>query len=311
MRACDAVALIALAGCGGGRGAASGASAGGAPQLPSTAPERAPTVGDTALRLLPPGADLVFELDLSRARKNPLVGPVVDTWIDAADGAMEGRPLPLDAPKPPLSGAAWVVIAAYGVGTGRAATVTLVEPAPGMAIAGSTVIKAPIVALAPPAWIEKVRVAVAGGPSAADDGVLMALRARAMPARAEGAVLRGALRLSDDARIRLASALGVEPAPRAVSIWADVADDAALVMDLDAYDGADPEAPRRLGTALQRTLDKIGGNAVVRSLGLTPPIARTRVEGAQGSSWLHVVTVIPPGRLKWAVAQGRPQEPKK
>jgi hypothetical protein len=263
-------------------------------------PPRAATGGEAALALLPAGADVVVEIDLARARANPLVGPVVDRWVGAA-AALDRGGLPL-GPPPPLDGAAWVVLAAYGIGGDDATTVTLLAPGLGVEVPGAVKLTDGIVALAPPAWIDRLR-AVTAATSAAADHTLLALRGRAMPSEATGAVLRMTARLSADARIAFAGMLGVEPAPRAISAWVDVADDAAMVLDLDARDPSDPAATRRLRTALERLLHQIAARPEIRSLGLAPPFARTRIVAVNRSTWLRVVTHVSPGRLRWAVAQ--------
>lgn len=265
---------------------------------PAPAVTRAPTAGDAALALLPAGADVVIELDLARARANPTIGPLVDRWA----GALDQGAAKLGGASAPLAGAAWVVLAAYDVGKPDAATVTLVAPGTGVEIPNAVKIADGVVALAPPAWIDKLAGVDADG-SLAGDRELVALRARAMPVAAEGAVLRLTARLSTDARIGLASALGLEPAPRAVSAWADVADDAALVVDLDARDEGDPAAVRRLRRTIEALIHRVAGTDGARALGLAPPIARTRIEGGTRTTWLRAITVIPPSRLGYAAAE--------
>lgn len=287
---------------------------------PAPAVTRAPTAGDAALALLPAGADVVIELDLARARANPTIGPLVDRWAGALDqgaakpcdgeagasGPMAGQhgvcAVLFGGASAPLAGAAWVVLAAYDVGKPDAATVTLVAPGTGVEIPNAVKIADGVVALAPPAWIDKLAGVDADG-SLAGDRELVALRARAMPVAAEGAVLRLTARLSTDARIGLASALGLEPAPRAVSAWADVADDAALVVDLDARDEGDPAAVRRLRRTIEALIHRVAGTDGARALGLAPPIARTRIEGGTRTTWLRAITVIPPSRLGYAAAE--------
>jgi hypothetical protein len=281
------------------------AACGGAPRPVVAVPIRVPTAGDAALALLPPGPDVVLELDLARARANPLVGPVVDGWLGAAGAALGDGALG-DAPRPPLAGAAWVVLAGYRVGTAEASTITLLAPGPGSEVPGAVEVDPGVVALAPPADVERVRAAIAGGPTAGADRALLALRARAMPAAADGAVIRLTARLSADARIALAGALGIEPAPRAVSAWADVADDAALIVDLDGRDPTDPVATRRLRTALTRLIQRAAADPGVTALGLAPVVARTRITASKSGAWLRAVLVIAPARLRWAVAQAQP-----
>jgi hypothetical protein len=262
---------------------------------------RAPTAGEPALAMLPSGPDIVVEIDLARARENPLVGPLIDGWI----GALEDGDLPVGGPRPPLAGAAWVVLAAYGVGGDDATTVTLLAPGPGAEVPGGVALADGVVVLAPPAWVDRVRAVTAGEASIADDDPLLALRSRAMPSAAEGAVVRITARLSADARIALAGVLGIEPAPRAVSAWLDVADDAAVIVDLDARDDSDPAATKRLRVGLERLLQRIAARPEVRALGLAVAVANTRIESTPRGTWLRAVTVVSPKRLKWAVSQAR------
>ncbi|MCB9562763.1 MAG: hypothetical protein H6708_20370 [Kofleriaceae bacterium] len=100
-----------------------------------------------------------------------------------------------------------------------------------------------MVALAPPDWVAWLAAAAAGDvATAAGDDALRALRAAAMPARADGAALRVTARLGFDARISLAGLVGVEVAPAAVSVWGDVADDLAVVAVLDGEDAGAADA---------------------------------------------------------------------
>jgi hypothetical protein len=284
------------------------AACGGRPKPEVTVPVRVPTAGDPVLAMLPPAPDVVVELDLARARANPLVGPVVDGWLGAAGAALDGSALG-DAPRPPLAGATWVVIAAYAVGTPEASTITLLAPGKGVEVPGAVEVDEGVVALAPPAEVEKVKAAIAGGPTAAADRALLALRARAMPAAAEGAVARVTARLSADARIALARVIGIEPAPRALSAWADVADDAALIVDLDGRDPGDPEASRRLRASLTRLVRRLAAEPAITALGLGPSVARTRIAASPSGAWLRAILLIAPARLEWAVAQMTTEAP--
>lgn len=288
-----ALAFGAAAACG---GAARGTAA-------TPAPARAPTGAAPALAHLPAGADVVIELDLARARANPVIGSLVDGWL----GSLDPAGLPVD-PTPPLAGAAWVVLAGYGVGTPTATTVTLLAPGPGAEVPGGTAIGDGIVVVAPPTWIDRVR-AVTAPTSLAADAALLALRDHAMPAAADGAVVRLTAQLSADARIALANAIGFEPVPRRVSVWADIADDAAVIADLDARDAADPAAQRRLRTTLGRWLARLAARPEVRALGLGPPVARTQLVAPPRAAWVRAVTLVSPDRLAWVVAAARRQDP--
>src|SRR5437868_11983325 len=166
--------------------------------------------------MLPQGAQVVIEVDLARLRANPVVGAVVTRALadpDAGEtseapaaawlrGALRGA-----APESPLVAADQLVLAAYGVGTAQAATLTLLA-AP-RDIAGAARVAEGVYALGPPEWIDQAeqRVAMAGA-GAAGFAIraapeLLALRAHAMPAEAPGASLRMTAQLSFDARIAL------------------------------------------------------------------------------------------------------------
>jgi hypothetical protein len=295
-----AVLALAIAACGGSYRKVEPASA--------ATITRAPTAGDAALAMLPAGPDVVIELDLARARANEVLGPIVDRWVGALDAGelalatAEAPGGPAGTPTRALAGASWVVLAAYDVGGDDATTVTLVAPGTGVEIPHAVKVADGVVALAPPPWIDKLA-AVTVETSAAQDEELLALRARAMPTAADGAVFRLTARLSTDARIALAGAIGLEPAPRAISAWGDLADDAALVVDLDARDDGDPGAARRLRAALEKLIRRAADHQGVRALGLAPSIARTRIEGTKRGTWLRAIMLVPPGRVKWAAAE--------
>jgi hypothetical protein len=192
-------ALLALAACGGHEPQGAGAQA---PVI--VVPPRAATAGDDVLANLPAGADVLVELDLARLRGNDTVGDLAAELL--ADPAAQTLPF---IGSPELAHASRIVIASYDVGTADAHTLTLTDDEE-----------------APPL----------DGASLADDTELLALRARAMPAKADGAVLRVTARLDFDARVSLANQLQLDDAPAAISLWGDVADDLAIVADVDAPD---------------------------------------------------------------------------
>ena len=280
-RAWVAAVAVALAGCGG------GGQGGG------------PTAGDALLRYLPAGADLVLEIDLARVRENAVVGGVVKAWLqNSGSGSGSG---PAEAVKgigtAPLLAAKTVMLASYGIGTEKATTATLVT---GVEVPGSVRISDDVVALAPPELIRHVEAAAAGAePSLASDQAMLALRATAMPERAEGAAVRGAARLSFDARVALAATLDADVAPASLSLWADVADDAALVAVLDGTDGKTPGAGgAHLETALAGVRDRLAAAPAVRAAGLTAALRDARIE--RRGDRLRVVAVIGPKRLRRA-----------
>lgn len=271
MRRAGLAALAALAlGCGE-RGAPA--------QAPKTfaAPVRAGTVGDAILARAPAGADWCLELDLARLRANPTVGAAVTALVDG------------DAPALPSAvtarGADAVVLVGYRTGTAEAHTITFVRggtrPAEAVRLDGEL-------------WAvtdegqTAALLAVAPGRSAVDDLALMAVRAEAMPAAADGASVRLAARLDGEASAGLGELLELG-APRAVSAWLDVADDLAAIVVLEGGDGA----------ALGRWRDRLAALTEVRALGLAPALADARLERAGAVT--RATVVVGPRRLARAV----------
>jgi hypothetical protein len=267
------------------------------------------TVAERMLAMLPQGAQVVVELDLARLRANPVVGEVVTRAL-----AEHAEALPADVPAPPLADVDQVVLAAYGVGTAQAATLTVLA-AP-HELAGATAIAEGIYAVGPPAWVEQIqqRVALATtgearfAITAAPE--LLALRRRAMPEHAPGASLRVSARLPFDARIALARQTGLDAAPAQVSAWADIADDLALVVDCDASDPGDAkakgsDATRRLEAMLRGALAAASEQPTVRALGLPSAIAGARL--VTRGSWVRMIVAIGPARLRRVVERAAAQ----
>ena len=291
-------AIVAIGACGGAHPSAS----------VSTATARPPTGTDRLLPLLPGGAQIVVELDLARLRANPVAG-VVATRALTRLGAESHLPgLPVVAAGSPLAGADAVVLAVYGVGTRDAATITLLatkaEVAEGARLAPD------IVALGPDAWVEQVRAraviagytpdgaAPAHASAIAAPEELLRLREHAMPPAAPGATLRVSARLTFDARVALARWTGLEIAPAQLSIWGDIVDDAAIIIDADAVDPGDrhgKDATHRLAGGLRTALAAVADLPVVRALGVGPSLTGARVV-AQGT-WVRAILVVDPGRL--------------
>jgi hypothetical protein len=235
-----ALCLAVAAACGARRGGAT---------LPPEAPHRPTTAAERILPLLPDGAQLVVELDLARLRANPVVGPVVTRAL-ARLGAETRLPgLPFAVAGSPLGDADAVVLASYGLGTAQAATVTVL--ATRAEVPGGVRLGRDLVALGPDDWVSQVeaRAAIARQAPLTAPAPLLALRDHAMPAGATGAVVRVTARLPFDARVALARQTGLDEAPARLSLWGDVADDLAIVVDADAADPGDRngrEAVRRL-----------------------------------------------------------------
>jgi hypothetical protein len=302
-----AIAQLGLAAMG--LAAMGGACGGGRPATRTAQPAAAPaTVTERILAMLPQGAQVVVELDLARLRANLVVGEVVTRAL-----AERTADLPAGVPASPLADADQVVLAAYGVGTAQAATLTVLA-AP-HDLAGATKIADGFYAVGPPDWVDQVqqRVALAATGEATfairAAPELLALRERAMPANAPGASLRITARLPFDARIALARQTGLDAAPAQLSVWGDVADDLALVIDCDAADpgsrpadathGSDApdasDAPRRLEASLRGALAAVSDEPAVRALGLPSSLVGAKL--VTRGSWVRTIIAIGPAHL--------------
>jgi len=317
--------LLVAAACGGGR---EGAPAAAAPPAPP------PAGTERLLAMLPQGAQIVVEVDLARLRGNPVIGAVVSRTLTEPAGPAAGAtpaaawlrgvlhgPPPAGAAQPPaptespLAVADQVVLAAYGVGTADAATLTLLA-AP-REVPGATRIADGAYAVGPPEWVEqaeqRVALATTGEARFAIQAApeLLALRGHAMPAAAPGAALRITARLAFDARIALARQTGIDTPPAQLSAWGDVADDVALVIDCDAADpGSAPagrttgasaggrrgDPTRRLAGSLRALLDTIADQPTIRALGLPPSLTGARVI-ARGT-WVRAIIAVGPEHLR-------------
>jgi hypothetical protein len=249
---------VVLAGCGGGRDAA-------APTAPleTIVPWRAATAGDPVLARLAPAPDLIVELDLARLRANPVIGELAAARLGDLEPLLD---VELDA-------ASTVVLASYRVGSDEAATVTIVDGE---------------VAAGPPELVE--------GAGVGEDR--MVLRARAMPAQAESAVLRITAALDAPAREAAVRDLGVAVAPAELSVWGDVVDDLALV----AWIGAPGEVDVVVD-AVRSQLAALAGERAVGLLGLTPAVREVRIVPAADE--VRLVGLIGPRRLERAATRAR------
>lgn len=305
-----AVALAALLGVAGCGGSTTPAPAAPTPEVPP----RAVTAGDPVLAWLPAGAEIVIELDLARLRGNPVIGdlvtrylgdPALATATDGLDPALGGGLL-----AGPLAHADAVVLASYRVGTAAAATVSVLigDDLGGDDVPGGTVIGDGAIALAPPELVAELAATAAGsGETIAGDLPHLALRAGAMPARADGASLRITARLSFDARVSLASQLDVEAAPASLSLWGDVADDLAVVAEIDAPDvggGAVGDATAAaMAEAVESWLAGLAAEAPIKALGLAPALRAAQI--AHAGDRVSVVALVGPQRLARAAARLR------
>ncbi len=296
-----AVVALVVAACGGARGRTTTTSS---PQTPVAA-----RTADWLVPLLPDGAQLVVEVDLARLRANPVVGAVAaDVLGDlGADTRVPG--LPIQAQGSPIAGADYIVLAAYGVGTAQATTLLLLATkAP---IANAVRVTSDIVVLGDADWVDQVahRAAIAklypdapapvGEPLSVIAGEdLTRLRDHAMPPGAPGATLRVTARLPFDARVAFTRLMGLEAAPAQLSVWADIVDDAAVIIDADAADPGnnDPkDARKRLLASLARILQAVAAEPAVRAIGVSPNIVNATVK--EQGTWARVIIQIGPRQL--------------
>jgi hypothetical protein len=299
--------LTVLAACGGGQLK---------PAIKPPAPDRAATAADRILPLLPDGAQVVVELDLARLRANAVVGGVARQALGqlGADARLPG--LPVAAQGSPFANADLVILAAYGVGTPQAATLTVLVTHTD--VPGATRLASDAVALGPDDWVGQLQTRATVGairpdaPLAAHEQSLIApvellhLRDHAMPAGATGAVVRVTARLPFDARVAFARETGLETAPAQLSVWCDVADDLAIVVDADAADPGDraaKDSTRRLVATIRAALALVADQSTVRALGVPNSISDARVI-AQGT-WVRAIIAIGPRHLARAVERAR------
>ncbi len=305
--------VVALAACGGHSGHPATTAT---PQTPV-----ATTIADWMVAVLPDGAQIIVEVDLARLRSNAVVGAVA-AGILADLGAEQKLPgLPMAVQGSPLAEADAVVLGAYGVGTLQAATVIVL--ATRGEVTGATRIAANLSVLGPEEWTAQVvsRAAIAklapdapvtlGGrlPVALSEE-LARLRDHAMPAKATGAVLRITARLSFDARISLARQTGLEAPPAQLSLWADVVDDFAVIVDADAADPGEKNvkaARKQVAASLQKLFVSLASDPAVRALGLGNNIAGARF--VEQGTWIRAIIEVGPRQLARAAERARAMLP--
>ncbi|HWO25583.1 MAG TPA: hypothetical protein VNO30_42880 [Kofleriaceae bacterium] len=314
MRRGAALAVAAAAGVTWAAGA-TGCSGPGKRVVSAEAPSPAPVLpADRILALLPQGAQLVVELDLARLRSNPVIGEVVTRALSggvplpgaaAASAGAAGAAGSPPPPPPPLLAADVLVLAAFGVGTTAAATVTLLagkQPIPDAARVAEG-----IYAIGPEEWTAQL---AQRGAMLDTEGLiraqpeLIALRDRAMPPKAPGASLRVTAQLSFDARVALARQTGLEAAPAQLSIWGDVVDDLVIVVEADAADPGDrrgKQATARLEAALRGALASLAAEPAVAALGL--PRSLTGAKLAVRGTWIRAIIAVGPEHLRRVAAR--------
>lgn len=269
-------------------------------------PPPPPSETEHMVALLPDGAQVIVELDLARLRANAAVGPVATSALAAmgSDSRLPG--LPIVVAGSPLAGADAVVLAAYGVGTAQAATITLL--ATKADVPGGTRVAPDVVAIGPDDWTGQVatRAALDSQHPLAIPDDLRALRKHAEPEGATGAVLRATARLSFDARVALARMTGIEVAPARISVWADIADDVAVVVDADAVDPGDKAAKdsaKRLAHTMRGLFAEVGDDPFIRGLGVAPSLDEARL--VMQGTWVRAIVAVGPRHLARVVERAR------
>ena len=165
-----------------------------------------------------------------------------------------------------------------------------------------------IVALGPTEWTQQLeaRAGIAQHTAIAPSLSLMPLRDHAMPAKAPGAVLRVTAQLPFDARVSLARQTGLETAPAQLSIWADVVDDFAVIVDADAADPGEKQAKdaaARMSRAINVLLTAVGNEPVLKALGLTGALRDVRMITER--TWVRMIITVGPRQLERAVQRAR------
>ena len=206
------------------------------------------------------------------------------------------------------------MLAAYGVGTAQAATLTVVSAR--REVAGATRLADGVYAVGPPEWVEQAqqRIALASTGEAALRDPAGARAPGAARARDAG---RGARRVAADHRaavVRRADRAGrarpgIDAPPAQLSAWGDVVDDLAIVIDCDATDpgsapagqagapaGRRADPTRRLAATLRAMLATVAEQPTIRALGLPPSLAGARLV-ARGS-WVRAIIAVGPEHLR-------------
>lgn len=270
---------------------------------------RTPTPGEDVLALLPDGAQVIVELDLARLRANATVGETAKQALGSlgADSRVPG--LPLQVLGSPLASADRVVLAAYGVGTAQAATLTVLTTKAD--VAGGVRIAPSLVALGPEDWVGQLqtRAALAADHPLAVPEAVLKLRDHAMPQGATGAIVRITARLPFDARVALARMTNVDAAPAELSLWCDIADDLAIVVDADAVDPGDKDpkaakdSARRLAHTIRGVLGALADSPAIRQLGVPTSLADARL--VTEGSWVRTIVDVGPRHLARVAERAR------
>jgi hypothetical protein len=284
---------------------------------PTALPQREATAGESLLPLLPAGAQVIIELDLDRARTNPVLGALARALIDQHTGSAptvtddisstSARPGVSELSEAPLAMARTVVVASYRVGLLEAQSLTLLstlvrgnDQAQARAL-GATVLADGVLAFGPPELIAQAQTqahnaALSGAAPLSEE--LLALRARPMPSAASGALLRITAVLPFAAQLALARQTNLDPPPARFALWADAADDAAAILVADPDQTTDARTVDRFRTAMAGVVAALADDPQVIALGLSTGLRRAQISRV-GSS-VKVAVLIGPHRLQRA-----------
>ncbi len=259
---------------------------GGSSSPPALAlPERAQTSGDALFSSAPMGADLLLEVDVARLRNNEVVGSILRA-LSGAGG--QGQIAEGDL----LAQADSLLVCVYGVGD-AAKQLILLQVANGHRLSGAAAIGEGRYAVGDPELVARaVAVGAGQGASMLDDVEMLRLRADVMPEAAKSAAVRAVARLDFDARVAVASRVGMSEVPISLALWGDVVDDLAIVAQVT---GESETSYDRLRNALLSLRARVAKRPLIRYLGLAPALASVRV--IRSGKSVQVVFVLSPKRL--------------
>lgn len=254
-------------------------------QVATTADESGPirnaTAGDEVWARLPAGADLVLEVDLKRLRENAAVGPLLDVITP---------PEPLRE-SDLLHKADLMVLAIYDMGS--AAKQLIILRGDKLGELAMPTLGPSALALGDPELVRQAEGMQSSSSTMAEDRKLWQMRSMPMPEQAASGALRAVARIGFDARVLIASKLGVSDAPVAMSVWSDVVDDLAIVAELHSEDLGSAVRLERALVGLRKRMSRM---TFLRGVGLSPAVHTTQV--TRSGRVVRLVFVLRPKRLR-------------
>lgn len=97
---------------------------------------------------------------------------------------------------------------------------------------------------------------------------------------------------------------GLESAPGQLSIWGDVVDDLAIIVDADSSDPGEKitkKSVARLQTTVRGALASLAGDPFVQALGLPRSLAGAKL--VTRGTWIRAIIAIGPEHLQRVVAR--------